>query len=34
LVPMAALAAGMTLPDVCDRVLRSAIARRNGRHHA
>jgi D-alanine-D-alanine ligase len=34
LLPTAALAAGMSLSDLCDRVLRSAIARRNGRQHA
>lgn len=33
LVPMAALATGMSLADLCDRVLRSAISRRNGRTH-
>lgn len=32
LLPMAAQAAGISLADLCDRALRSALGRRNGRH--
>jgi D-alanine-D-alanine ligase len=34
LVPMAASAEGLSLMDLCERVLASAVARRNGRHRS